>query len=297
VERSPAQLPEALRQLRGALVFRYGALEAAAIARLVMSQLTGLPTDELALAHGKQLTAEQQHLLAAYQQRLKAGEPVQYVLGTVSFGGLQLRIGPEALIPRPETEELVAQGLAWLRQANLSSPRVLDVCSGSGCIALAVQHAYPKAEVLGYELSEAALRLARQNAERLFSATQSPDFQAVDVRNAWPKAGHFHLLLSNPPYVPASEVASLTEHVRLHEPHEALFVPNDDALLFYRIIAAEGPHVLAPNGAIGLETHTDYTTAVADLFRQAGYREVTQRADAFGRERFVWASGPLRLPS
>ena len=188
----------------------------------------------------RNFSEEERLRLTNILQRLQEGEPLQYILGTAYFCGLPFHVTPATLIPRPETEELVD----W---AGTTSGNVLDAGTGSGCIAVAIAHRNPQAQVTAWDLSAEALEVAAQNAaangvqvrfERHDMLTELPDAQSLD------------LIVSNPPYVCEREKAEMEEHVLRHEPATALFVPDNDPLRFYKALARIGSHALRPGGAI-----------------------------------------------
>lgn len=220
--------------------------------------------------------------------RRRAGnEPLQYILGEVSFYGLSLKVTPDVLIPRPETEQLVE----WVLTSFPAALRFLDAGTGSGCIALALKAARPGAFVAGCDVSTGALEVARENASSL--GLDVPFFPADLLQEGFSVIvpGRLDILISNPPYVPRSEAASLSEEVRDHEPHLALFV-EDDPLLFYRALAEHGRRLLVPGGSLCVEAHADHARSVAVLLTMAGYEEVTVRQDYAGLDRIV--SGTIR---
>ena len=220
--------------------------------------------------------------------RLLAHEPVQYVLGTAHFAGMELAVTPATLIPRPETEEL-AQLVA---RAHAGRPGlvVLDVGTGSGCLALALARALPPpARVVAVDISAEALAVARGNAARY--APQIA-FQQLDILREKPSGlppGSLDVLVSNPPYVRASERALMRPNVLAWEPATALFVPDDDPLLFYRRLAALGAELLRPGGNIWLEINEALSAETAALFAPEWFAEVAELPDFLGRPRFVRA--------
>ncbi len=274
-----------LRAFAGALEIAYSVAEARVLARRVLGHRLGLAPHELALRGADALSATTLTQLTDDQRRLLAHEPVQYVLGEAPFLELELEVGPGVLIPRPETEELVQLITVELRDAR--APRLLDVGTGSGCIAVAVAQILPRAEVWGLDISDTALAIARRNGARYGNRVtwlQHDVFQPLT-----PEIFDDQLdgLISNPPYVPQREAAEMAPHVRDHEPALALFVPDDDPLRYYRRLAEVGSTMLRPKGRIYLETHTEYAAAVADLLRATGYAAVTAHNDFTDRPRFV----------
>ncbi len=211
-------------------------------------------------------------------------EPAQYILGYAEFMGLRVVVTPDVLIPRPETEELVEAALSCL---PADRPAVaLDAGTGSGCIALAIRAARPDVRTYACDASEAALAVARRNgAARGLAVTWiAADMLGEDFSQRVPSG--LDLLISNPPYVPEEEMATLPEEVRDWEPRAALAAPGDP-LVFYRALARHGLRMIRPGGWIALETHADYGEAVRDLLATAGYADVSLRKDMAGRDRIV----------
>lgn len=220
---------------------------------------------------------------ALLMRRLRR-EPLQYVLGHADFYGLRLRVTPDVLIPRPETEQVVEEVLRLL--APVPSPRVLDVGTGSGCIPLAIKHERPDAEVFACDVSERALEVARVNAaaHRLAVTFVQADVLAPAFAERMPH--ELDLLVSNPPYITRREASSLAAEVRDFEPHLALFA-GDDPLVFYRAILRHARALLVPGGFVVFETHAEYGPAVRDLMAASGFAETTIRADLAGRPRIA----------
>ena len=223
-------------------------------------------------------------------RRLCAGEPIQYVLGFTEFCGRRFSVGPGVLIPRPETEQLVAEAVAELR--GRPAPRVLDLCTGSGCIAWSIALEVPESEVVGVDLSKTALRYAEGQFPTQYggiSPEPPPLFLQADVldtEQAFPY-GPFDLIVSNPPYVMERERTLMRPNVLDWEPALALFVPDDDPLRFYRAIARWAQRFLAPGGAGLVEINEALGPETADLFRSAGLKNVQIRRDFFQKERFI----------
>ena len=221
-------------------------------------------------------------------ERCVDGEPVQHVLGYTVFRGLRIEVSSAVMVPRPETEEVAGAALAALD--DVEAPRVLDVGTGSGCIALAIKHECPDAVVTGWDVSPEALAVARRNARQLDLAVQ---FDEVDL---FSEAGGqtdepVDLLVSNPPYIPDGEADTLPAVVREHDPSEALF-SGDDALRFYRALADRAPTLCGPGGAVVLETHADHAEAAAAVVRRAGLEAVRIDTDLSDRPRILTARVP-----
>ena len=218
-------------------------------------------------------------------QRLCQAEPIQYVLGVTEFCGHRFAVGPGVLIPRPETELLVAEGVRALREMDLEGvPQVLDLCTGSGCIAWSVALEIRDAQVIGVDLSEAALGYARNQF-----AGNAPVFMQADVLDTEQEFpyGPFDLIVSNPPYVMERERVLMRRNVLDYEPAEALFVPDGDPLLFYRAIARWAQRFLRPGGVGLVEINEGLGDETAGVFRGAGFKNVQIRRDFYGKARFI----------
>lgn len=222
-------------------------------------------------------------------KRLRTGEPLQYVLGQVEFRGLTLAVDPRVLIPRPETEELVD---LIVRQRVKAPGRIVDIGTGSGCIALALKKAFPGARVTGIDLSPDALDVARANGERnaLDVEWVQADALTLDLPTTIgaPTAGGT-ILVSNPPYVPRSEEQELAPNVRAHEPHLALFVDDADPLLFARAIGTKAVQAMRTGDSLWLEGHYLHTLPTLGLMRSLGFPHVHMTRDLSGQPRFIHA--------
>ncbi|MGI4887260.1 MAG: peptide chain release factor N(5)-glutamine methyltransferase [Janthinobacterium lividum] len=274
--------------LAAALAAGYPAPEAAAIAALVAEHLLGLDALQRRMRAQEAVPPAVRQLLPGLEARLLAHEPVQYVLGTAHFAGMELEVTPATLIPRPETEEL-ARLVAAERPAART---VLDVGTGSGCLALALARALPRAQVLAVDISAEALAVARRNGARY---APHVEFQQVDILQETPAGlspGALDVLVSNPPYVRESERAQMRANVLAWEPAGALFVPDADPLLFYRRLGALGRELLRPGGGIYLEINEALSAETEALLASQGYAEVRGVADMFGKARMVRATAP-----
>lgn len=225
--------------------------------------------------------------LKADMSRLAAGEPIQYVLGYTEFCGRKFKVGPSVLIPRPETGQLVDESLKLL--AAMGRPaKVLDLCTGSGCIAWSVALGAPGVSVTAADISEPALALARSQFEDVPSGANAPEFVCSDLLGGCREiCGRFDLLLSNPPYVMEKEKAAMRCNVLEHEPGIALFVPDDDPLLFYRALASVSLRLLDSSGTGIVEINEALGPETAAVFEAAGYRKTEILRDIFGKDRFV----------
>jgi release factor glutamine methyltransferase len=214
-------------------------------------------------------------------KRLKVNEPFQYIIGKTYFADLQLKTDARALIPRPETEELVALAKAQ----GLSYSNIIDFCTGSACIALALKKAYPTAVVSAIDLSEGAIELAQENAQ-----LNNLELQAIvqDIF-AWQSTEQFDLIVSNPPYIPHKEAALMQENVLAHEPHMALFVADQTPLLFYEQLAQIAISNLQTKGLVVLEVHENLAQQTLALFDQAYFSRREIHRDLQGKERMILA--------
>lgn len=254
--------------------------EARALYRMVMEIRFGLSTVDLLLGKDTELSADDRAELENIMARLLQKEPVQYVLGTAEFCGHLFHVEPGVLIPRPETQELVTM----IAQKMPAGSEVLDIGTGSGCIAISL--ALQGFSVSAFDISEEALSIAGKNAETL---NASVNFCREDILHPSPRGMKWDAIVSNPPYICQSEAADMDANVLLHEPHLALFVPDDDPLLFYRSIANYAQEHLAPEGWLLFETNRAYGQQVKELLTHSGFVDAELAADQFGNDRFVTA--------
>ena len=265
--------------------------EADKITDMVMEHLTGSKKAERMIYKNAEITPEEEILLKQYTERLLEHEPIQYILNEAWFYDLKLYVDKNVLIPRPETEELVDWVLKETQKMKIPVDRnikILDVGTGSGCIAISLKKKLPEGfEVWACDFSEQALAVAKKNADNIGVQI---DFVCLDFldekqREQLPQ---IDIIVSNPPYIPANDKSGMKENVLNHEPHQALFVPDDDALIFYNAIADFAKEKLNTDGNIFVEIHEDLGKAVSDLSKQKGY-SVELRKDMQGKERMVRA--------
>ncbi len=268
-----------LRTLAAPLVGLYGEREARSIALLAASELSGLP--EAAFLTDPQAGVEIDGLDAAVE-RLAAGCPVQYVTGRAQFFGRKFAVREGVLIPRPETEELVA----WILREERNAASILDVGTGSGCIAVTLAAELPCAKVSAADISPTALAAAEENRRMLGVEV---DLRQADMLDDLTSvfAGPFDVVVSNPPYVPQRDRATMHPNVRDYEPPEALFVPNDDPLLFYRAIVRACRKLLRTGGRLYFEIYHLHADALCALFAEEGYTGIELRNDLFGKPRML----------
>ncbi len=218
--------------------------------------------------------------------RLKSGEPIQYILGKTEFYGMPFMVTPDVLIPRPETEELVEWILAGNRQPGFS---VLDIGTGSGCIAVTLAKKIYGANVYAWDISERALKVASENA---FLNCVNVRFSLRDIFQPVDNSPIFDMIVSNPPYVTESEKTTMEANVLGFEPHGALFVPDDHALIFYERIADVALTSLYNGGELYFEINRDKGTEVCDMLRSKGFTHIELRKDISGNDRMVRAIKP-----
>ncbi len=263
--------------------------EARLMAQWLFEEATGISRIQRITRPKRPIRPPERAQLETMLQRTLCGEPLQYVVGYAYFRGLRLAVTPDVLIPRPETEQLVGQALEQLPARQ--TVRVLDVGTGSGCIALALKHERPEAIVAGCDVSEAALRVARSNAEQcgLPVAFVQADMRKPDVHER--TNGPFDMMISNPPYVTMDEAPTLPDRVRAHEPAVALFA-EDEPLQYYRALAEQADRLLRPAGKLLVEINEAYGAAVVACFQDHSLSDVRLHQDYTGRDRFVGARRP-----
>ena len=264
----------------------YDPREAAAIASWYVCAKLGMERYELALRGNETLDESLMQEVRRDVERLAEGCPVQYVLGETEFYGLSFTVSPAVLIPRPETEELVQ--MVVQRYAG-SAPRIWDVGTGSGCIAVSLAKSLKEAKVFATDISSVALTVARGNAERNGVGVTFVCHDMFDIENLPFAEEKFDVLVSNPPYIPASDRAAMHRNVVDYEPAQALFVPDEDKLWCYKALASLARRVLAPGGTLWVETYHDYHEEMIDLFARHGFSEIRSLQDLNGRPRFLTA--------
>ncbi|HHU56890.1 MAG TPA: peptide chain release factor N(5)-glutamine methyltransferase [Bacteroidales bacterium] len=263
-----------------------GEQEVQQFVRLIFEHLRGYSWTELLLKGEEPLQPEECAFVEEVVARLQRHEPLQYVLGSTEFLGLQLDVGPGVLIPRPETEELVQ----WiLEEQDERRLRLLEVGTGSGCIPIALKHAMPRWEVVAWDVSEIAIEQARGNARK---NNVEVTFQMQDVLTYQAEKARWEVVVSNPPYVTHKEAALMAANVLQYEPHLALFVADHDPLLFYRCIAQVALQELVPGGRLYFEINEAYGAETTALLTSMGFVDVSLRKDLSGRDRMLRAQKP-----
>jgi len=267
------------------LKFLYGANEIKSIFRLIIQDRTGYTTAEILVNENEKLPDSSISYLMKSLEALVKGKPVQYVLGKSQFLSTTLKLNESVLIPRPETEELASLIIAEYRN---SSPVILDAGTGSGCIAIALSKHIPNAITHAVDVSEAALNVAKENAS--LNRCNNIHFQIFDILNPDYKLFHsqkFDLIVSNPPYIPESERRQMNGNIIGQEPDIALFVPDNDPLLYYKQLLKISKLLLKENGKMYLEVHENYSSETVTLFKNSGFPQTKGILDVFDKPRFV----------
>ena len=283
------------RELWQSLTSRYTESEAKAVARYLLEVGYGLSMTDILSGGAERIPADE---MEENRRRLLNGEPVQYVIGKAEFGGRIFKVSPAVLVPRPETYELCQ----WVEKEERGERKeerdysLLDIGTGSGCIAITLALDMNYAKVEAWDISEKALNIARQNAESLNAQVH---FRQVDALNEptedsslFTLHSSLNIIISNPPYICKQEATAMEAHVLDHEPHQALFVPDDDPLLFYRAIAQYGKSALVAGGWLYFEINPLYHEVLEKMLDEMGYFGIEMRKDQFGQWRFARAQRP-----
>jgi release factor glutamine methyltransferase len=278
---------EAKIRLKENLKHVYALDELNQVISLIIHFVTQLSQTQQHIFPETKLTEEQAQKLLLIAQKLQTQMPLQYALGETEFLGLKFEVNPSVLIPRPETEELVL----WIlkeREKGWQPVRILDIGTGSGCIPVSLKKNWPEAAIFGLDLSEEALQTAQKNALR--NQVEVKFFQQ-DILNFSPvkEASTYSIIISNPPYITAKEQLQMHQNVLDFEPHMALFVPENDPLLFYRVIADHASFMLQKNGLLFFEINASYGKQVVELLKEKDYVDVELRKDMSGKDRMVCA--------
>lgn len=261
------------------------------IVDLVLEYVTTMPRIEQSKTKLSYLTCGQLETIDSITERLKRNEPVQYVLGEAWFAGMKFKVNKNVLIPRPETEELVDWIVKENAQRSMRNAQfsMIDIGTGSGCIPIAIKKKLPEADVSAIDICSEALFTATENA---IEHKVEVDFILLDFldEEKWKELGQFDVIVSNPPYVTQNEKDTMHVRVKEFEPHLALFVPDNDALLFYRKLSDFSLKHLNPGGNLFVEINESLGDAVANLFRSAGFAHLELKKDMQGKDRMLRAS-------
>ena len=268
------------RELWQKLLTVYDEGEAKAVVTWLMDVCFHLSLSDLIGGALERVTEKDSQRLEQMMQRLAQGEPVQYVAGRTEFCGHWFHVEPGVLIPRPETAELCE----WVSLPRLGGGLILDIGTGSGCIAISLALRMPEAQVTAWDISPEALRIASENAKRLGA---NVSFLQQDALTPPQDTDCWDIIVSNPPYVCDNERQQMHSSVFDHEPHQALFVPDDDPLLFYRAIGQYASKALRHGGSLYFEINPLYHEPLCRLLEEQGFSDITTKTDQFGKQRMV----------
>ena len=269
-------------RIKKGLVDIYTAGEVSALTRIIATELLGVSQMADFLKDNITLTAKQEALLDNAIERLKKQEPIQYILGYSDFCGLRFKVTPATLIPRPETSELVE----WIASETTGCESILDIGTGSGCIAVSLAHKVPQSKVTAWDISNDALAVATENSK---ANGQAVTFEQVDILAYQPTGEQFDIIVSNPPYIKENEKETMHSNVLDWEPHTALFVPDSDPLLFYRAIAEKGLTILKPGGRLYFEINRAHGKETMEMLAALGYTDIELRKDFADNDRMIKA--------
>lgn len=270
------------RQIRQVLLQRYAAGEAAALSRIICCEMLGQSVTDYYVGKDITLSSNQEQKLDSIISRLLKFEPIQYIQGYAPFLGRQFAVEPGVLIPRPETAELVE----WMLQEVASDACILDVGTGSGCIAVSLSCSLPEATVTAWDISDVALRVAAANNEALGGRVRLVR-QDVFSADAEHESDAYDVIVSNPPYIAEREKSEMEPNVVEWEPALALYVPDDDPLCYYRRIAGLGKKLLRLGGRLYLEINRAYGACLKSMLEGEGYTDVKIVKDISGNDRFI----------
>jgi len=266
----------------------YDLNEVEAITLLGLSEITGFSRAKIKAFPEQEIEPDQTKQLATILTRLKTGEPIQYIIGHTEFYGLPFKVNPSVLIPRPETEELVEWAIASVGSGQFAVGSILDIGTGSGCIAISLKKNLPQFQVSGIDISADALDTAKENAK-----LNNVDIDFIKGNILSPETPFaFHLspftsIISNPPYVTLRDKTQMHKNVTDFEPHTALFVPENDPLVFYKAIADFASKSLIANGLLFFEINESYGKEIVELLNNKGFKNIELRKDMSGRDRMV----------
>ena len=280
----------------------YDAGEAQAIVRTVLDVEYGMTLTDIICGKVNELSSDEERNLEEIITRLQNGEPVQYVLGEADFAGRTFHVEPGVLIPRPETAELCQWIEEEVSSLDADDPKqILDICTGSGCIAITLGLTIPNSEVTGWDISEDALRIAQGNVEMLKARNVRIEYQdalmlpkaaeAAEISEAAESSlsKSWNIIVSNPPYICEKEKADMEKNVLEHEPSIALFVPDEDPLKFYRAIAEYASSALKSEGALYFEINPIYEKETREMLEELGFKDIETKEDAYGKKRMMKA--------
>lgn len=275
-------ISDVFKQFDQKLGEKFSAQEKRQLAQSFLCTYLNCTSTDLILHRNKELSAKIQEKIEIALSKINKGQPAQYVLGFTYFYDLKLRTDKRALIPRPETEELVT----WVMTENKQIPKyILDIGTGTGCIPLALKKQWKSAEIVGIDIEKDALLLAKENAETLDLSVQFYLADALKLTEF--SKQKWDIIISNPPYIPLSDKATMQRHVVDYEPHSSLFVSDNDPLLFYNAIAQYAMQYLTKYGQLYFEIHENYAHSVVDLLKNIGFNNVVLKEDLEGKPRMI----------
>ena len=273
-----------VNEIRDALKGLYPDSEVFSLAKMLLVEVFGFTTLELYGGKDKEFSGKHRGVLDEMLRRLQKNEPIQYIIGTEKFCGLVFEVNPHVLIPRPETQELVEWIVDECREKETC--RLLDIGTGSGCISISLANLIPQAEVESWDISEGALEVARRNCERNGVKVL---LRQQDVLAAVPEGVRYDVIVSNPPYITEKEKTDMEANVLDWEPSTALFVPDEDPLLFYRKIAQLGCDMLKEGGSLYFEINRAYGQETLHMLETLGYGQMELKKDSWGNDRMIKA--------
>ena len=277
---------QSLKQsIKQALANEYESIELNSLISILFEHITGWNQIQQLLHKDEPLEPNKKIAILKAVDALKKGKPIQYITNKAWFLGKEFIVNENVLIPRPETEELVDWVIEYAIIKN-KPLQILDIGTGSGCIPISLKHALPNCFLSALDISQGALIVAQQNATILKTAIS---WIQEDILNTTYLPNNFDIIISNPPYIPFKENVNMQVQVKNYEPNIALFVTNEDPLIFYRTIARLGKQYLNPNGQLFFEMHYDQGKALLQLFDEMGYH-AELRQDMFGKDRMLRAS-------
>ncbi|MEI7960116.1 MAG: peptide chain release factor N(5)-glutamine methyltransferase [Chitinophagaceae bacterium] len=279
------RLAEIKQNIKKQLANSYEPVELNSLLPLFIEHITGWNQVQQVIHQNEEMVPEWEKSFQEGSLQLAQGKPIQYIIGKSWFLGNDYFVNESVLIPRPETEELVEWVSEYAQIIN-KPLQIADIGTGSGCIAIALSLLLPDATVTGIDISEDALQVAQKNATALAA---NIEWVQQDILMSASLPGNYDIMVSNPPYIPIREKATMQDQVTLHEPDIALFVTNEDPLIFYKMIARLGKQALNKNGQLFFEIHYDQGPALLKLLDEMNYH-AELRQDMFGKDRMIRAS-------
>ena len=277
-------MQQTIKFIKAELTPFYNENEVSSFVRLILGHTSNISYQDIVLQKKIAIGKEEGKLVRNITNRLKTQEPIQYILGETEFYQLKLKVNPHVLIPRPETEELAEWVIKTIGKAKSN---VLDIGTGSGCIPIAIKKHLPQTNVTGIDVSEKAIELAESNAKNLGLAVS---FETRDIlkwkKHAWPA---FHVIVSNPPYIRESEKTLMQPNVLDYEPANALFVGDENPLLFYKTIAGFALQHLENRGFLFFEINEAFGEETCKVLAKKGFKDISLRKDISGKDRMVRA--------